>query len=155
MRAITPFLWFDGNAREAVEYYCSIFPDSGITRIFHKPDEPNAGSVVTVEFKLRGEEFIALNGGPHFKFSEALSLMIACDTQEEIDHYWDKLLEGGQSMACGWLKDRYGLAWQVTPSEFFAMVGDDDVERSARVMAAMNTMIKFDLETLRAAYRGD
>ena len=155
MRAITPFLWFDGNAEEAVEFYCSIFPDSQITRIARKPDEPGAGSVLTIEFKLRGEEFIALNGGSQFRFSEALSLMIACDTQQEIDHYWDKLVEGGTPLACGWLKDRYGLSWQVTPAEFFDMIDSEDMEHNSRVMAAMNTMVKFDLETLRAANRGE
>ncbi len=155
MRAITPFLWFDGNAEEAVEFYCSIFPDSQITRITRKPDEPGAGSVLTIEFKLRGEEFIALNGGSQFRFSEALSLMIACDTQQEIDHYWDKLVEGGTPLACGWLKDRYGLSWQVTPAEFFDMIDSEDMEHNSRVMAAMNTMVKFDLETLRAANRGE
>ena len=155
MRATIPFLWFDGNALEAVEFYCSIFPDSEITRICHKPDEPGAGSVLTIEFKLRGEEFIALNGGPQFQFSEALSLMIPCDTQEEIDYYWDKLVAEGTPLACGWLKDRYGLSWQITPAEFFDMIDSEDREHNSRVMAAMNTMIKFDLETLRAANRGD
>ena len=155
MQAISPFLWFDGYAAEAVEYYCSIFPDSEITRITYKPDEPAAGSVLTIEFKLRGEEFIAFNGGPQFQFSEALSLMVLCDTQEEIDHYWDKLLDGGAPLAAGWLKDRYGLSWQITPAEFFDLMDNDDMEHNARLMAAMNTMIKFDLETLRAASRGD
>ena len=154
-RSITPFLWFDGNAEEAVNFYCSVFPDSGIGRVTYKPDEPGAGSVLTIEFKLRGEEFIALNGGPQFQFSEALSLMVACETQEEIDHYWDKLVEDGAPMACGWLKDRYGLAWQITPAEFLDMIDSDDREHNSRVMAAMNTMIKFDLEALRAANRGD
>ena len=153
MRMITPFLWFDGNAEEAVNFYCSVFPGSEITRVIHKPDEPMAGSVLTIEFKLRGEEFIALNGGPQFQFSEALSLMVACETQEEIDHYWDKLVEEGTPMACGWLKDRYGLAWQITPAEFLDLIGGQDMERNARVMAAMNTMVKFDLEALRAAGR--
>ena len=155
MRTITPCLWFDGNAEEAVNFYCSVFPDSGITRITRKPDEPMAGSVLTIEFTLRGDEFIALNGGPQFQFSEALSLMVACGTQEEIDQYWDKLVEEGTPMACGWLKDRYGLAWQITPAEFLDMIDSEDMEHNSRVMAAMNTMIKFDLEALRAANRGE
>ena len=153
-RPITPFLWFDGIAEEAVNFYCSVFPDSEITRVTYKPDEHGAGSVLTIEFKLRGEEFIALNGGPQFQFSEALSLMVACETQEEIDYYWDKLVEDGTPMACGWLKDRYGLAWQITPAEFLDMIDSEDMEHNSRVMAAMNTMIKFDLEALRAANRG-
>ena len=155
MRAITPFLWFDGKAEEAVEFYCSIFPDSEITRICYKPDEPDAGSVLVIEFKLKGEEFVALNGGPQFRFSEALSLMVACDTQEEIDYYWDKLVEEGAPLACGWLKDRYGLSWQITPAEFLDMIDSKDMAHNSRVMAAMNTMIKFDLEALRAANRGE
>lgn len=152
MRNITPFLWFDGNAEEAVNFYCSVFPESEITRITHKPDEPMAGSILTISFKLRGEEFIALNGGPQFQFSEAVSLLVACQTQEEIDRYWDKLVEDGAPLACGWLKDRYGLSWQITPAEFFHMIDNEDSERTSRVMAAMNTMVKFDLASLRAAY---
>ena len=112
---IATFLWFNGNAQEAVEYYVSIFPESGINRTTLRPDEPGAGSVMTIEFNLRGEEFIAFNGGPQFQFNEAVSLMVGCDTQEEIDYYWEKLLEGGVSLAAGWLKDRYGLSWQITP----------------------------------------
>ncbi|MXW40104.1 MAG: VOC family protein [Synechococcus sp. SB0668_bin_15] len=155
MRAITPFLWLDGCAAEAVDFYCSIFPDSEITRIIHKPDEPAAGSVLTIKFKLKGEEFIAFNASSPFRFSEALSMMILCDTQEEIDYYWEKLAEGGTPLAAGWLKDRYGLSWQVTPAEFFHLMDSEDVEHNARLMAAMNTMVKFDLETLRAASRGE
>lgn len=155
MRAITPFLWFDGLAAEAVDFYCSIFPDSEITRIIHKPDEPAAGSVLTIEFKLKGEAFIALNASSPFQFSEAVSMMVLCDTQEEINYYWDKLAEEGTPLAAGWVKDRYGLSWQVTPAEFFELMGGGDMEHNARLMAAMNTMVKFDLETLRAASRGD
>ncbi len=155
MRAISPFLWFDGNAAEAVDFYCSIFPDSEISRITHKPDEPAAGSVLTIEFKLKGQDFIALNAARPFQFSEALSLMVLCDTQEEIDYYWDKLIEGGAPLAAGWLKDRYNLSWQITPAEFFDMMDNEDMEHNARLMAAMNTMIKFDIEALRAASRGD
>ncbi len=151
---IATFLWFNGNAQEAVEYYVSIFPESKINRTTLKPDEPGAGSVMTIEFSLRGEEFIAFNGGPQFQFNEAISLMVGCDTQEEIDYYWEKLLEGGGSLAAGWLKDRYGLYWQITPREIFELMNNADQQQNARVMAAMNTMIKLDLETLRAASRG-
>ena len=155
MRAITPFLWFDGNAAEAVEFYCSIFPDSEITRIIYKPDEPAAGSVLTIEFKLKGEEFIALNAPSPFQFSESLSLMVLCVTQEEIDEYWDKLAEEGTPLVAGWVKDRYGLSWQITPAEFFELMDNEDMEHNARLMAAMNSMVKFDIEGLRAASRGD
>jgi len=155
MRAITPFLWFDGNAAEAVEFYCSIFPDSEITRIIYKPDEPAAGSVLTIEFKLKGEEFIALNAASPFQFSESLSLMVLCETQEEIDEYWDKLAEEGTPLVAGWVKDRYGLSWQITPAEFFELMDNEDMEHNARLMAAMNSMVKFDIEALRAASRGD
>lgn len=152
---ITTFLWFNGNAQEVVEYYVSIFPESKINRTTFKPGELGAGSVMTIEFSLRGEEFIAFNGGPQFQFNEAISLMVGCDTQEEIDYYWEKLLEGGVSLAAGWLKDRYGLSWQITPREIFELMNSADQQQNARVMAAMNTMVKFDLETLRAVSRGD
>lgn len=155
MKSISPFLWFDGNAAEAVEFYCSIFPDSEITRIIYKPDEPAAGSVLTIEFRLKGEEFIALNASSPFQFSEALSLMVLCDTQEEIDSYWGKLAEEGEPLVAGWVKDRYGLSWQITPAEFFELMDNEDMEHNARLMAAMNSMVKFDIETLRAASRGD
>ena len=152
---ITTFFWFNGNAQEAVEYYVSIFPESKINRTTFKPGELGAGSVMTIEFSLRGEEFIAFNGGPQFQFNEAISLVVGCDTQEEIDYYWEKLLEGGVSLAAGWLKDRYGLSWQITPREIFELMNSADQQQNARVMAAMNTMVKLDLETLRAASRGD
>ena len=155
MRIIAPFLWFDGKAAEAVEFYCSFIPDSEITRITYKPDEPAAGSVLTIEFNLNGQEFIAFNASSPFQFSEALSLMVLCDTQEEIDLYWDKLAEEGTPLAAGWVKDRYGLSWQITPAEFFDLMDNEDMEHNARLMAAMNTMIKFDIEALRAASRGD
>ncbi len=152
---ITTFFWFNGNAQEAVEYYVSIFPESKINRTTFKPGELGAGSVMTIEFSLRGEEFIAFNGGPQFQFNEAISLVVGCDTQEEIDYYWEKLLEGGVSLAAGWLKDHYGLSWQITPREIFELMNSADQQQNARVMAAMNTMVKLDLETLRAASRGD
>lgn len=155
MRAISPFLWFDGKAAEAVDFYCSIFPDSEVTRTTYQPDGPAAGSVLTIEFKLKGEELIAFNAGSPFQFSEALSLMVLCDTQEEIDEYWGKLAEEGTPLAAGWVKDRYGLSWQITPAEFFELMDNEDTEHNARLMAAMNTMVKFDMETLRAASRGD
>jgi predicted 3-demethylubiquinone-9 3-methyltransferase (glyoxalase superfamily) len=154
MKKITPFLWFDGNAEEAVEFYTGIFPNSAITHTSHSdeagPGEP--GSVLTIGFSLNGNEMTALNGGPAFKFSEAISLFVHCDDQDEIDYYWEKLLEGGTPMACGWLKDKFGVAWQIVPAGFFEMITSDDEARNSRVKAAMNTMIKFDIAALEAAY---
>jgi predicted 3-demethylubiquinone-9 3-methyltransferase (glyoxalase superfamily) len=151
---ITPFLWFDGNADEAVKFYTGIFPDSEIKRISHNVEggPAPAGSVLTIEFRLGRQNFIALNGGPYFKFSEAVSFLIDCKDQQEVDYYWKKLLDGGQAMQCGWLKDKYGLAWQVVPQQFFAMITSGDDATTARVMAAMNTMVKFDIAGLEAAF---
>ena len=154
MQTITPFLWFDGNAEEAVAFYVATFPDSRVTQVTRcGPGGPGPeGSVLTISFTLRGQEFVALNGGPAFTFSEAVSFLVRCDSQEEIDRYWDRLVEGGSPMACGWLKDRYGLAWQIVPGVFFDMIGCGDPERAARVMAAMNTMVKFDVAGLEEAF---
>lgn len=155
MNAITPFLWFGDDAEEAVAFYVEIFPDSAITQVTRyaegmpKPE----GSVLTISFTLDGQAFTALNGGPQFQFNEAVSFLVACKDQEEIDHYWDRLGEGGSPMACGWLKDRYGLCWQIVPARFFEMIRSEDPARAARVLAAMNTMVKFDIAGLEAAYR--
>ncbi len=152
MNSITPCLWFDGDAEEAVEFYLGIFPDSGIAQVTRYPEGgERGGTALTVSFKLRGMDYVALNGGPAYSFNEAVSLMVLCDTQEEIDHYWSKLGDGGSEMACGWLKDRYGLAWQIVPAEFFGMIDAGDPARAARALAAMNTMVKFDLAALRTA----
>jgi predicted 3-demethylubiquinone-9 3-methyltransferase (glyoxalase superfamily) len=157
MKGISPFLWFDSEAEEAANYYVSIFPNSEIKQISHYAENmpKPAGSVLTVGFTLNGEPYTALNGGPQFKFNEAVSLVVHCEDQAEIDYYWDKLVEGGSSMACGWLKDRYGLCWQIVPVQFFDMISDEGSEQAARVLAAMNTMIKFDLAALEKAYRGE
>ena len=154
MKKITPFLWFNANAEEAVEYYVGIFPDSEITQTTHYSEgmPMPAGTVLTIGFKLNGQEFTALNGGPQFTFNEAVSFVVYCEDQEEIDYYWDKLGDGGMPMACGWLKDKFGLAWQIVPTKFFSMISSDDRERAARVLAAMNTMVKFDIAGLEAAY---
>ena len=156
MPKITPNLWFDTQGEEAAEFYCSIFPNSKITAVSHYteagPRPP--GMVMTVSFVLDGHEFTALNGGPEFRFSEAISLMINCADQAEVDHYWDKLTDGGEEIQCGWLKDRYGLAWQVVPEAMMDVLGSDDPARVERAMQAMFTMKKLDLAALQAAADG-
>lgn len=156
MKTIMPCLWFDTNAEEAVNFYTSIFPDSGITQITRNPPGmPNPeGSVLTINFTLRGEEFLALNGGPHFKFNEAISMYVNCKDQAEIDHYWENLLDGGSEMACGWLKDKYGVAWQIVPDQFMQWIDAGDMETADRVLKKMQTMIKFDIAGLEEAYKG-
>ncbi|RZW14085.1 MAG: VOC family protein [Desulfobulbaceae bacterium] len=154
MKNITPCLWFDGNAEEAVAFYTSVFPNSEVTHTSYNSEEGTgtARSVLTISFTLNGNKLLALNGGPAFKFSEAISLMVECQDQEEIDYYWEKLLEGGTPWACGWLKDKYGLAWQIIPADFIDMITSDNETRNARVLAAMNTMIKFNIAGIVAAY---
>lgn len=160
MQKITPFLWFDGQAEEAVKFYVSIFKNSKIGQITHYTKSTEevsgkpAGSVMTVAFQLEGQDFIALNGGPEFKFNESVSFMISCDTQEEIDYYWDKLTEGGDEKAqiCGWLKDKFGLSWQVTPTFWSEMLKDKDPAKTDRVMQALLRMKKIDLVALKKAY---
>jgi predicted 3-demethylubiquinone-9 3-methyltransferase (glyoxalase superfamily) len=157
MPQITPFLWFDTEAEEAAEFYCSIFPNSKITKVSHYSEagpQP-AGSVMTVSFVLDGLEITALNGGPHFTHSEAFSLAISCADQDEVDYYWDKLTaDGGEESQCGWLKDRFGLSWQVTPVGMVEIYSSDDPDRVARAMQAMFTMKKLDLAALQAAADG-
>jgi predicted 3-demethylubiquinone-9 3-methyltransferase (glyoxalase superfamily) len=159
---ITPCLWFDNQAEEAARFYVSIFENSSIGAItrygkegFEIHGRP-AGSVMTVTFRLDGEEFTALNGGPHFKFSEAVSFVVRCGAQAEIDHYWEKLSEGGDEAArqCGWLKDKYGLSWQIVPVALFEMLQDRDPAKSDRVMKALLQMKKLDLAALQRAYEG-
>ena len=155
-RKIIPNLWFDTEAEEAAGFYTSVFEDSRIVKVAHFPEgAPRpAGMVMTVEFELQGQRFIAINGGPEFKFDEALSLQINCDTQDEVDYYWQRLSEGGEEGPCGWLKDRYGLSWQVTPKEMDELFTDADPERAQRAMQAMLKMQKIDVEALRAAADG-
>lgn len=156
MKKITPFLWFDNNAEEAMHFYVSIFKNSevlSVTRYGEAGPGPS-GSVMTTTFQLDGLELIALNGGPHFKFTEAISLSVNCETQEEVDELWEKLSEGGEKGRCGWLKDKYGLSWQVNPMVLGEMLGDKDPEKAKRVMAAMLQMDKIDIDTLRKAYEG-
>jgi len=155
MQKITPFLWFDGNAEEAMNFYTSIFKNSKIGRIsrYGETGPGPKGTVMSATFQLDGQEFMALNGGPQFKFTEAISFFVNCETQEEVDALWEKLSEGGQKSRCGWLKDKYGLSWQIIPSALGKMLGDKDPEKSRRVMKAMLQMDKIDVEGLEQAYK--
>jgi predicted 3-demethylubiquinone-9 3-methyltransferase (glyoxalase superfamily) len=163
LQKITPCLWFDHQAEEAARFYVSIFENSSIGSInrygkegFEIHGKPE-GSVMTVTFRLERQEFTALNGGPIFKFTEAVSFVVGCDTQEEVDHYWEKLSEGGDEKAqqCGWLKDRYGLSWQVVPVAMFDMMKDPNATKSGRVMNALLQMKKLDHAALKRAYDGN
>ena len=157
MSKITPFLWYDKEAEEAANFYCSVFKDSKIHKVARYPEGSPAptGSVMTVEFELDGQRFIALNAGPHFKFNEAVSFVIDCEDQKDVDHYWSKLTSGGgQESMCGWLKDKYGLSWQVTPKQLPKLMTQGDKEQAKRVMGAMMQMKKIviaDLEEAAAA----
>jgi predicted 3-demethylubiquinone-9 3-methyltransferase (glyoxalase superfamily) len=155
MPKITPCLWFDGQAEEAAKFYVGVFKNSRILRVTHYSDagpKPK-GTVMTVDFELDGQEFWALNGGPEFKFNEAVSFTVNCRTQEEIDEFWRKLTaDGGQEIECGWLKDKYGLAWQITPTILTEMIGDPDPQKVSRVMKAMMQMKKIDIAALEKAY---
>ena len=155
MQKITPFLWFDGNAEEAMNFYTSIFKNSKIGRITRYGDAGPGpkGTVMSATFQLDGQEFMALNGGPQFKFTEAISFFVNCETQEEVDELWEKLSAGGQKSRCGWLKDKYGLSWQIIPSALGEMLGDKDPEKSRRVMKAMLQMDKIDIKGLEQAYK--
>lgn len=157
MPKIIPFLWFDDQAEEAVEFYLSVFPNSRVIRTAHfgEAGPGPAGSVMTVDFELDGNEFLALNGGPaDHAFNESISFTIDCATAEEVDHYWEALTDGGEAIACGWLKDRYGVRWQVVPSELPALLSDPDPQRATRAMQAMMAMVKLDIRTLKEAADG-
>jgi len=157
---ITPFLWFDTQAEDAVNFYVSIFRNSKIRSIARYDEEAARasgrpkGSVMTVAFELNGQEFVALNGGPLFKFTEAISFVVNCETQEEVDHFWEKLSAGGQEVQCGWLKDRFGVSWHVVPTVLVEMLQDKDPLKARRVMGAMLKMKKIDVEALKRAYEG-
>jgi predicted 3-demethylubiquinone-9 3-methyltransferase (glyoxalase superfamily) len=158
---IAPCLWFDTEAEEAAKFYVSIFKDSRICTIARYPNEgqgthgKEAGSVMVVDFELSGQKFVALNGGPQFKFDEAVSFQVYCETQAEVDYFWSKLTENGQEGPCGWLKDKYGLSWQVVPIALLEMMLDPDARKSQRVMKAFLQMKRFDIETLKRAYEGE
>lgn len=161
MQKITPFLWFNGQAEQAAKFYVSIFKNSKVKRIL-RYDENAAkaagqplGSVLTVEFEIEGQKFTALNGGSQFKFNESVSFVVNCETQEEVDYYWGKLTaDGGEESACGWLKDKFGLSWQITPTVLIDMLHDSDPKKSGRVMHAMMQMGKIDIKKLKDAYAG-
>ena len=154
MQKITPFLWFDDQAEEAANFYVSIFSNSKIVTVarYGEVGPGPKGSVMTVVFQLDGQEFIALNGGPQFKFTEAISFVVNCETQEEVDELWEKLSEDGVKVQCGWLKDKYGVSWQIVPTILGEMVSDPDPVRSQRVMRAMLQMKKIDIDRLKKAY---
>jgi predicted 3-demethylubiquinone-9 3-methyltransferase (glyoxalase superfamily) len=155
-KEFTTCLWFDTEGEAAAHFYTSIFKDSRIGRVarYTEAGPGPAGTVVTVEFELNGQKFLALNGGPQYTFNEAVSLMIPCEDQAEVDYYWSRLSDGGQEVACGWLKDRYGLAWQVVPTVLFGMISDPDPEKARRATEAMLTMTKLDIAELQRAYEG-
>ncbi len=156
MPRITPNLWFDTNALEAAEFYVSVFPNSRVGAITHYPDNaPNPGGVLTVNFELDGQEYTGINGGPQFTFDEAISLLINCQDQAEVDYYWDSLTaDGGEESQCGWLKDKFGLSWQVVPVGWETMFTSDDAAANQRAMDAMYGMKKLDLAALQAAFDG-
>jgi predicted 3-demethylubiquinone-9 3-methyltransferase (glyoxalase superfamily) len=156
MQKITPFLWFDGNTEDAMNFYTSIFKSAKIKNVSRYGDagsEPK-GSVITASFELEGQEFIALNGGPLFRFTEAISFVVNCKTQNEVDMFWEKLSEGGKKSQCGWLKDKFGLSWQIVPTKLDELMASGDAEKSNRVMMAMLKMTKMEIDVLQKAYDG-
>jgi predicted 3-demethylubiquinone-9 3-methyltransferase (glyoxalase superfamily) len=155
MQKITPFLWFNDNAEEAMNFYTTIFKDSKIGKVSRYGDTGPGpkGSVMTAEFTLNGHDFLALNGGPSFKFTEAISFVVNCETQKEVDYYWDKLLQGGNPQQCGWLKDKFGLSWQIVPVQLGQLM-TGPAEKTNRAMQAMMKMVKLDIKALQDAYDG-
>ena len=152
---ITPFLWFDTQAEEAANFYCSVFKNSKVGQVVRYGDAGPGpkGSVMIVSFQLEGQDFTALNGGPRFKFDEAISFVVNCETQEEIDYFWEKLsADGGEEVQCGWLKDKFGLSWQVVPTIIGELMSDGDAQKSGRVMQAVMQMKKLDIQTMKDAY---
>jgi predicted 3-demethylubiquinone-9 3-methyltransferase (glyoxalase superfamily) len=156
MKKITPFLWFDGKAEEAMNFYVSTFKNSKIVSVtrYGEAGLGPKGTVMTAKFELDGQEFVALNGGPLFTFTEAISFVVNCETQQEVDEFWGKLSKGGTKSRCGWLKDKYGLSWQVVPTVLPELIQDKDPEKSQRVMQAMLQMDKIEIEALKRAYLG-
>jgi predicted 3-demethylubiquinone-9 3-methyltransferase (glyoxalase superfamily) len=164
MQKITPFLWFDNRAEDAAKFYASIFKNSKVGKILRYDEEAAkvsqsglaAGSVLTIEFEIEGQRFTALNGGPAFKFNESISFVVHCDSQQEVDYFWKKLTaDGGQESQCGWVRDKFGVSWQVVPTVLIEMLYDRDSEKSERVMKAMLQMQKIDIEKLKATYAGE
>ncbi|HEY7113776.1 MAG TPA: VOC family protein [Thermoanaerobaculia bacterium] len=156
MQKITPFLWFDANAEEAVAFYTSIFHNSRTVSVSRYGDAGPGpkGQVMVMKFEIEGQEFIALNGGPQFHFTEAVSFVVNCKDQKEVDSYWDRLAASGQPVQCGWLRDKFGLSWQVTPTILGELMADKDPKKASRVMQAMLKMVKIDIAGLKAAYEG-
>jgi len=156
MQKITPFLWFDGKAEEAMNFYVSVFKNSKVVSVsrYGEGGPGPKGTVMSATFQLDGQEFFALNGGPQFKFTEAISLFVKCETQPEIDEMWEKLSAGGEKSRCGWLKDKYGLSWQIIPPILGQLLNDKDPQKSKRVMQAMLQMNKIDIAKLKQAYEG-
>ena len=154
MQKIVPCLWFDGNAEEAISFYASIFKNSKVVDVSHYGEGAPypAGTVLAATFQLEGQEFMAINGGPEFPFTEAVSLYVKCKNQEEVDEFWEKLLQGGEESQCGWLKDKYGLSWQIIPTILGELLGDKDARKAQRVMQAMLKMKKIDIKGLQEAY---
>jgi predicted 3-demethylubiquinone-9 3-methyltransferase (glyoxalase superfamily) len=153
MQTITPCLWFDTEGEAAAQFYVSVFPSSRVVDVKHygSAGPRPAGTVMTVEFELNGQSFVALNGGPEFTFNEAVSFQVGCETQEEVDFYWERLSEGGEEGPCGWLTDRYGLSWQIVPTALPRLLADPDAEKAQRVMSAMLEMRKIDIDALERA----
>ncbi len=153
IQLITPFLWFDHQAEEAANFYTSVFPNSKVVKVvrYGQAGPGPAGSAMTVAFELDGQSFVALNGGPHFHFTEAISFVVNCQTQQEVDAYWERLSAGGLEVQCGWLKDKFGLSWQIVPTVLAELLGDPDPAKSNRVMKAMMTMKKLDVRALEQA----
>jgi predicted 3-demethylubiquinone-9 3-methyltransferase (glyoxalase superfamily) len=154
MQKITPFLWFDANAEEAVAFYTSIFPNSSVQKIdrYGKDSPGIEGAVMTIAFSLNGQAFMALNGGPVYQFNPAISFVVTCEDQAEVDHYWEHLTDGGQEVQCGWLTDKYGVSWQIVPKALDEMLADPEPEKADRVMQAMLKMVKLDIAELQKAY---
>ncbi|HTH82500.1 MAG TPA: VOC family protein [Mucilaginibacter sp.] len=153
MKKITPFLWFDNNVGEAIDFYTSVFKNSNVMNVNRYGDAGPGpkGTIMTATFELEGQKFIGLNGGPHFKFTEAISFYVNCETQEEVDEYWEKLSAGGQTSQCGWLKDKFGLSWQIVPEVLGQLLSDPDPKKSQSVMQAMLKMTKLDIAVLKQA----
>ena len=156
MQKITPFLWFDNNAEEAVNFYASVFKNARVGRVarYGEAGPGPKGSVMTAQFELAGQQFVALNGGPVYKITPAISFVVNCETQDEVDHYWSKLTAGGKEIQCGWLQDKFGVSWQIVPTILGQLLSDEDPEKSKRVMQAMLKMIKLDIDQLKRAYEG-
>ena len=154
MQKITPYLWFDNQAEEAVLFYTTIFKNSKVTSMSRLPGGApgQTGPLISASFVLDGQEFFALNGGPQYKFTEAVSFFVSCESQQEVDYYWDRLLEGGEAQMCGWLKDKFGLSWQIIPTVLGQLLGDKDPAKAQRVMQAMLKMVKIDIAGLKQAY---